>query len=112
MQFRVSVYHLSEMGKTRVCSTLERYAGILKQIENAFVTISIEILEQTYYSGVRDLNPAIYMLINFSLKSQGNTPLAFREKHFIKPQWSQCKFIQCHSYEVYKFVISRRDNVR
>ena len=63
----------------------------------ALVMISIWILEQVYYSDISYLNPTIYMLINFSLKSQRNASLTFCEKHFIKPQ---CNFIQCHSYEI------------
>lgn len=65
----------------------------------ATVMISIRILEQTDYSDIRDLNPAMYMLINFSLKSQKNPPLTFSEKHFIMP----------HSANLFNVIVRDRE---
>lgn len=100
--------------RKRVCVwfILECYTGSLKWIENALEMISIRILEQAYYSDIRDLNPAIYMLINFSLKSQRNASLTYSKKHFIKPQSDHSANVFSVIVMKYRFVISRRDNMR
>lgn len=60
---------------------------------------------------IKDLNPVIYMLINFSLESQRNAPLTFSKKHFIKPQCDHSANLFNVILMKCRFVISRRDKV-